>query len=63
MDADAVRERVGSVVDRFAEETGWEVGPGGGEPPGPLRTLRDLPKRGPAHLLARLGLQHLRDVV
>lgn len=61
MDPEAVRERVEAAVERFAEETGWELGIGGAEPPGLLETARDLPKRGPAHLLARLGLQHAKD--
>jgi 5-methylthioadenosine/S-adenosylhomocysteine deaminase len=61
MDPDAVRERAEAAVERFAEETGWGLGIGGAEPPGPLETARDLPKRGPAHLLARPGLQRVND--
>ncbi|WP_255151393.1 amidohydrolase family protein [Halorarius halobius] len=61
MDQDAVLDRVTAAVDRFADETGWELGPGGADPPGGLRTAADLPKRGPAHLLARLGVQSVKD--
>lgn len=61
MDADAVQERVERAVERFADETEWELNVGGGSPPGSLDTLRDLPKRGPARLLSRLAVQGIRD--
>jgi cytosine/adenosine deaminase-related metal-dependent hydrolase len=61
MDADAVQERVEAAVERFADETEWELDTGGGEPPGSVETIRDLPKRGPARLLSRLALQSARD--
>ncbi|WP_436930616.1 amidohydrolase family protein [Halosimplex halobium] len=61
MEADAVQQRVKEAVERFADETGWELDIGGGEPPGSVETIRDLPKRGPARLLSRLALQSARD--
>lgn len=61
MDANAVQQRVGEAVERFADETGWELDIGGGEPPGSVETIRDLPRRGPARLLSRLALQSARD--
>ena len=63
LDGAAVQERAAAAVERFGEEVGWEMNIGGSDPPGTLQTARDLPKRGPAHLLARLGLQRLKDVV
>ena len=61
MDAEAVQERVERAVERFADETEWELDVGGGSPPGGIDTLRDLPKRGPARLLSRLAVQTIRD--
>jgi len=61
MDAEAVQKDVEAAVDRFADETGWELHIGGGNPPGPTETIRELPKRGPARLLSRLALQSVRD--
>ncbi len=63
MDADAVQQRVERAVDRFADETDWELDVGGGEPPGTVDTVRELPKRGPARLLSRLAVQSVRDSV
>ncbi|PCR91852.1 amidohydrolase family protein [Natrinema ejinorense] len=60
MDADDVRLRVERAVERFADETGWDLHAGGGEPPGPIELARDLPKRGPARLLSRLALESIR---
>jgi cytosine/adenosine deaminase-related metal-dependent hydrolase len=50
-----------TAVERFSDDLGWEIGIEGSDPPSHLRTARDLPKRGPAHLVARLGLQHVKD--
>lgn len=61
MNPDAVFERAETAVERFCDDIGWEIGLGRGEQPSYLRTVRDLLKRGPAHLVARLGLQHVRD--
>ncbi|MDF9748066.1 amidohydrolase family protein [Natrinema salsiterrestre] len=61
MDVDAVSERVETAVGRFESETDWELGIGGSDPPGTLDTVRDLPKRGPAQLLGRLGFQSVKD--
>ncbi|KPN31088.1 N-ethylammeline chlorohydrolase [Halolamina pelagica] len=61
MDAEAVRERATDAVDRFAAESGWEIGLGGADPPGARELFSDLPKRGPARLLSRLALQSLRE--
>jgi cytosine/adenosine deaminase-related metal-dependent hydrolase len=61
MDTDAIQEHVEAAVERFADEMGWELHVGGGEPPGTVETLRELPKRGPARLLSRLALQSARD--
>ena len=58
---EAVQERVERAVERFADETEWELDVGGGSPPGGIDTLRDLPKRGPARLLSRLAVQTIRD--
>ncbi|ELY66161.1 N-ethylammeline chlorohydrolase [Natrinema versiforme JCM 10478] len=61
MDSDDVRRRASQAVERFADETGWELHVGGGEPPSSIETVRDLPKRGPARLLTRLAIQSARD--
>jgi 5-methylthioadenosine/S-adenosylhomocysteine deaminase len=61
MNVDEVRRQAEQAVDRFADETGWEMDIGGAEPPGTLDTVRDLPKRGPTRLLSRLALQSVRD--
>ncbi len=61
MDADDVRQRVNQAVERFVDETGWELHVGGSEPPTGIETVRDLPKRGPARLLTRLAVQSARD--
>ena len=61
MDAPAIQQRATEAVERFAADSGWEIGPGGADPPGPRRLLSDLPKRGPARLLSRLAIQSLRD--
>jgi len=61
MDSDTVCERAETAVERFGNDIGWELGRGGSVPPSHLRTVRNLPKRGPAHLVARLGLQHIRE--
>lgn len=58
---DPVCERATAAVERFSDEIGWEIDIGGSHPRNHLRTARDFPKRGPAHLVARLGLQHLKD--
>ena len=61
MDSDDVRRRVTQAVERFMDETGWELDIGGSEPPTSIETVRDLPKRGPARLLTRLAMQSARD--
>jgi 5-methylthioadenosine/S-adenosylhomocysteine deaminase len=61
LDRDPVRERAETAFERFGDEVGWEMDIGGSDPPSTVRTVRDLPKRGPAHLVARLGLQHVKD--
>ncbi|WP_135366662.1 amidohydrolase family protein [Halosimplex halophilum] len=61
MDVDAVQERAERAVERFADETGWELHLGGAEPPDTVETLRDLPKRGPSRLVSRLAVQSARD--
>lgn len=62
VDVEATGERVDAAVERFVDET-WELGVGGSDPPGPATLARDLPKRGPARLLARLALQSVADAV
>jgi len=61
MDAEAVGDRVEVAVERFESETDWELGIGGSEPPATMDITRDLPKRGPAQLLGRLGFQSVKD--
>ncbi|WP_436930819.1 amidohydrolase family protein [Halosimplex halobium] len=61
MDPEAVRERAEVAVERFADETGWEIGVGGAEPPGRVEVARESPRRGPAELLGRLAYQSVRD--
>jgi cytosine/adenosine deaminase-related metal-dependent hydrolase len=62
MDAAAVGETVSNAVDRFGAEMDWELDIGGnGKPPGILKATAKLPKRGPAHLLGRIGLQLAKD--
>jgi len=63
MDSDDVCARAESAVDRFESETDWELGVGGSEPPSTTSMARDLPKRGPAHLLGRLALQSAKDTL
>jgi len=63
MDPAAVRDRVETAVDRFQNETDWELSLASGEPPGYAAALRDIPKRGPARLLGRLAAQHVKDAV
>ncbi|MBX0285835.1 amidohydrolase family protein [Halomicroarcula sp. F28] len=63
MEPDAVRDRVETAVERFQDETDWDLSLAGGEPPGTASTLRDIPKRGPARLLGRLAVQHVKDTV
>ncbi len=61
MDSDEVQRRASRAVERFADETGWEIHAGGSEPPSSIETVRDLPKRGPARLLTRLAIRSARD--
>ena len=61
MNPDEVCERAETAVKRFGDEVGWKTGIGGSDPPSYVRTARNLPKRGPAHLVARLGLQRVKD--
>ena len=61
MDSAAVQQRATDAVERFAAESGWEIGPGGSDPLGIRELLSDLPKRGPARLLSRLALQSIKD--
>lgn len=61
MDSDAVRQRAERAVRDFADETGWQLHLGGGEPPDTIETIGNLPRRGPVRLLSRLALQRLRD--
>ena len=61
MNPEEVCERAETAVERFGDELGWEMGIEGSSPPSHLRTARNLPKRGPAHLVARLGLQHVKE--
>nr|WP_245748683.1 MULTISPECIES: amidohydrolase family protein [Halolamina] len=61
MDATAVRARTETAVDRFEDETGWELGIGESEPPKMTDLARDLPKRGPSQLLGRLAFQSVKD--
>jgi cytosine/adenosine deaminase-related metal-dependent hydrolase len=63
MNPEAVRERVEDAVERFQEETAWNLHVGGSDPPGSMDIARDLPKRGPTHLLSRLTLQSAKDSV
>ena len=63
MDAEAVQRRATEAVERFAAESGWEIGIGGADPPGTRELLSDLPKRGPARLLSRLAIQSIEDRV
>ncbi len=61
MNIAAIQERVEAAVERFETETEWELDVGGSEPPDSMEIVRDLPKRGPAQLLGRLGFQSARD--
>ena len=61
MNPEEVCERAETAVERFGDELGWKMGIEGSSPPSHLRTARNLPKRGPAHLVARLGLQHVKE--
>ena len=61
MNTEDVCEGAETAVKRFSDELGWKMDIGGSDPPSHIRTARDLPKRGPAHLVARLSLQHIKD--
>jgi 5-methylthioadenosine/S-adenosylhomocysteine deaminase len=61
IDPETVQKRVEEAVEHFADETGWKLHIGGGEPPGSIQTIWELPKRGPARLLSRLVVQSARD--
>ncbi|WP_415378927.1 amidohydrolase family protein [Halosimplex sp. TS25] len=57
----AVQERAEQAVERFSDETGWEIHIGGAELPDAVETLRNIPKRGPSRLVSRLAVQSARD--
>lgn len=61
MDATAICEHAERAIEQFCDETDWEIGIGGSDLPKTLATIDDVPKRGPAHLLARLGIQTVKD--
>jgi cytosine/adenosine deaminase-related metal-dependent hydrolase len=61
LDGDAVQQRAEAAVERFVDETGWDLDVGGGDPPGTVATARDIHKRGPARLLSRLAIQSAKD--
>jgi len=63
MDATLVQEHVTDAVDRFADETGWQLNVDGATPPSALDTAKEVPKRGPARLLSRLAAQTGRDTL
>ena len=61
MDADSVRERVKGAVERFENETDWDLGLGTPDSPGAGAILTDTPKRGPARMVARVGVQKVKE--
>lgn len=61
MDESAVLDAVADAVDRFEEDTGWDLSPGRPSGPSTVETLEALPKRGPMHLFGRLAVQRARD--
>lgn len=61
MDEAAVFEEAERAVERYTQDTGWEIGLGGSERPDVLSTIKDLPMRGPAHLVSRLAYQRIKD--
>jgi len=61
MNVTAVQERAEQAVERFPDETGWEIHIGGAEPPETAETLRELSKRGPSRLVSRLAVQSAHD--
>lgn len=61
IDPEAVIEQANTATERFESETDWDLHIGGSEPPGQLNVAADLPKRGPAQLLGRIGLQTVKD--
>jgi cytosine/adenosine deaminase-related metal-dependent hydrolase len=63
MDATAVCEHAETAVEQFCDETDWEMDIGGSDPPETLAMITDLPKRGPARLLARLGIQSVKNKI
>jgi hypothetical protein len=58
---EAVVQRATAAVERYQEETGWEIGLTDSDRPDTLSNLRDLPKRGAAHLVGRLAYQTIAD--
>jgi 5-methylthioadenosine/S-adenosylhomocysteine deaminase len=61
LDSGAIRERATRAVERFREETGWDLDIGRSDPPSTREFVADLPKRGPARLLSRIALQSTKD--
>lgn len=61
MDEDAVYRAADEAVQRYTEETDWEITLTGSERPSTLSSVLDLPKRGPAHLVSRLAYQSIKE--
>lgn len=61
MDEEEIFHEVDEAVERYTEETGWEITLTGSNRPGTLSNVLDLPKRGPAHLVSRLAYQSIKD--
>jgi 5-methylthioadenosine/S-adenosylhomocysteine deaminase len=61
VDPEAVQERAEAALERFEAESDWEFSLTGSDPPSTAAVVRDLPKRGPAHMLSRIAVQTAKD--
>lgn len=61
MNPEIVMENVKTATEQFESETDWDFTIGGSESPGILDVAADLPKRGPAHFVGRIGFQSVKD--
>jgi 5-methylthioadenosine/S-adenosylhomocysteine deaminase len=63
MDRDGVLKRTTNAVERFQDESEWLLTLDGGNSPNSLRTVKSVPKRGPAKMFWRLLSQSARETL
>ncbi|EMA15979.1 amidohydrolase family protein [Haloarcula amylolytica] len=61
MDGESVVREAERALQRYENESGWDISITGVSRPDVLSTIRDLPKRGPAHLIGRLAYQKVKE--